>query len=198
MTFLGPILLLLIYLIGTIPVGVIVARTKGIDITAVGSGNVGATNVARSIGKTAGIITLVGDAFKGILGALLGTLFFSSEWGSAVGAFFVVAGLCFSLPPALKGGKGVATALGSISYLFPFGALVGVLSFLCAFAASKIVSLASIIAAVAIPVSALVTGANDPTVTSLMLISLLVIYRHHANIDRLIKGTEPQFTSKKN
>jgi glycerol-3-phosphate acyltransferase PlsY len=189
--------LLFIYLIGTIPVGVLVAKARGIDITSVGSGNVGATNVARSVGKKAGIVTLIGDALKGAIGTVLGELLFPTEWGGAVAAFFVVAGHCFSLPPVLKGGKGVATALGAIVYLFPFGALIGVVAFALVFATSKIVSLSSIVAAVAIPVSALVSGAKDSTVSALIAVSLLVIYRHHANIDRLMKGTEPTFSTKK-
>ena len=104
MIILGPIILLIIYLVGTIPVGMLVARARGVDITAVGSGSVGATNVTRSVGKGAGIITLVGDVLKGILGVSLGTLFLDSSSGPPIAGFFVVAGHCFSLPPVLKGG----------------------------------------------------------------------------------------------
>jgi glycerol-3-phosphate acyltransferase PlsY len=197
MAALGPLLLLVIYLIGTIPVGMVVARARGVDITAVGSKSVGATNVARSVGKGAGIITLIGDVLKGYLGVLLGTVFFDSSSGPSIAGFFVVAGHCFSLPPVLKGGKGVATALGAILILYPMAALFGLFTFIISFLLSKIVSLSSLIAAITTPLVALATGGEDAVCNALIAIAALVTYRHHQNIDRLMKGTEPTFSSKK-
>jgi acyl phosphate:glycerol-3-phosphate acyltransferase len=196
MALFGPLLLLIIYLIGSVPIGLLVARSKGVDITAVGSGNVGATNVARSVGKAAGVITLVGDVLKGVIGVLLGDLLFDTPWGGPIAACFVVAGHCFSVPPVLKGGKGVATALGSVLCLLPMAALICVVIFSAVFAATRIVSLASLFAVVAAPLTALVTGADDELSLCLMVVSAIIVYRHHANIDRLIKGNEPKFASR--
>ena len=197
MAVLGPLLLLIIYLVGTIPVGMLVARARGVDITAVGSKSVGATNVARSVGKAAGIITLIGDVLKGVLGVLLGTFFFESSSGPSIAGFFVVAGHCFSLPPVLKGGKGVATALGAILMLYPLAAIFGVISFVITFSLSKIVSLSSLIAAITTPLVVLATGGDDAVCSAFIAIAALVTYRHHQNIDRLMKGTEPTFSAKK-
>lgn len=197
MVVFGPVLLLIIYLVGTIPVGMVVARARGVDITSVGSKSVGATNVARSVGKVAGIITLIGDVLKGVAGVLLGALFFESSSGPSIAGFFVVAGHCFSLPPVLKGGKGVATALGAILVLYPLAALFGVVTFIISFILSKIVSLSSLIAAITTPLVVLATGGDDSVCSALIAIAALVTYRHHQNIDRLMKGTEPTFSPKK-
>jgi glycerol-3-phosphate acyltransferase PlsY len=197
MVVLGPLLLLLIYLVGTVPVGLVVARAQGVDITAVGSKSVGATNVARSVGKVAGIITLIGDVLKGVVGVSLGSVFFDSSSGPAIAGFFVVAGHCFSLPPVLKGGKGVATALGAILMLYPLAALFGIVTFSISFLLSKIVSLSSLIAAITTPLVVLATGGDDAICNALIAIAALVTYRHHQNIDRLMKGTEPTFSTKK-
>jgi glycerol-3-phosphate acyltransferase PlsY len=108
-----------------------------------------------------------------------------------------VAGHCFSLPPVLKGGKGVATALGAILILYPMAALFGLFTFIISFLLSKIVSLSSLIAAITTPLVALATGGEDAVCNALIAIAALVTYRHHQNIDRLMKGTEPTFSSKK-
>jgi glycerol-3-phosphate acyltransferase PlsY len=183
-----------VYLIGVIPTGTLVARARGVEIEKVGSGNVGATNVARTLGKGAGIITLLGDVTKGVLGVLVGSLWLSKPWGNAVAAVLVVAGHCFSIPGVFKGGKGVATSLGAIVGLSPLAALFAVVAFAVVFFFSRIVSLSSISAAFAVPLVALATGKEDELCIGLVVLCLLVFWRHRENIDRIVQGTEKRFS----
>lgn len=185
--------LLPFYLVGAFPTGRLVARAYGIDITTQGSGNVGATNVARVVGKKAGIVTLLGDVMKGAFGAAFAYYVFGPGWITAGAGIALVAGHCFSLPPWLKGGKGVATALGVLLGLHPMSAVVAIIVFGAVFAVSKIVSLASIIAALVVPVVSMIVNAPDYTSIAQAIIAALVVYRHRQNITRLIEGREPRF-----
>jgi glycerol-3-phosphate acyltransferase PlsY len=108
----------------------------------------------------------------------------------------VVCGHCFSVPPYLKGGKGVATALGAIIVLFPLSALVALATFGGVFAFSKIVSLASISAALVAPIFSLITNQPDMTSAALACMAGIIVYRHRENIQRLIEGREPRFSTK--
>ena len=185
------------YLLGAFPTGLLIAKLKGIDITAQGSGNVGATNVARVIGRRAGIFTLLGDALKGALGVCLAGLVVGDPWFSGGAAVAVALGHCFSVPPYLKGGKGVATALGIITVLYPSSSIVALATFGAFFGIWKIVSLASIAATLIVPMWALVTNAPDAVSVSLIAIAALIVMRHEQNIRRLIEGREPTFAAKK-
>jgi glycerol-3-phosphate acyltransferase PlsY len=182
--------LIIAYLIGSIPVGLIVARFNQVDITAVGSGNVGATNVARTLGKKAGICVLVLDCSKGILPMCLVYILglTNSNWIP----FAVVSGHCFSLP-GLKGGKGVATALGTLIAYTPVTAIVSLLFFAITFYKTRIVSLSSIVATWAAPIFILISDFNSAWIHSFVLTALLITYRHKDNIDRITKGTESKF-----
>ena len=185
------------YLLGAFPTGLLIAKVYRIDITSKGSGNVGATNVARVVGKRAGILTLLGDALKGALGVLIAGLFVGDAWFPGAAAFAVVLGHCFSVPPYLKGGKGVATALGVITILYPSSSIVALATFGACFGIWKIVSLASIAATLVVPMWALVTNASDSVSASLIVIAALIVMRHEQNIRRLIEGREPRFESRK-
>jgi len=185
------------YFLGAFPTGLLIAKLNGIDITAQGSGNVGATNVARVIGKRAGIYTLLGDALKGALGVWVAGLIVGDPWFSGAGAVAVALGHCFSVPPYLKGGKGVATALGIITVLYPSSSIVALVTFGVFFGIWKIVSLASIAATLVVPMWALVTNAPDAVSVSLIAIAALIVMRHEQNIKRLIEGREPKFTARK-
>lgn len=187
--------LLPFYLMGAFPTGVIVAKAHGIDITRRGSGNVGATNVARVVGKRAGVITLLVDVAKGAVGTLVATLLFGGSWLTAGAGVALVCGHCFSIPPWLRGGKGVATALGVLIALAPIGALVGVVMFAAVFWISRIVSLASIISSIAVPAYLLITNAPSDVSAAEGIIALLLVYRHKENITRLIEGREPRFSA---
>ena len=142
------------YLLGCFPTGMILARFAGIDITKQGSGNVGATNVARVLGAKAGVITLVLDLLKGLLAVLLAQLLFSESQLVPHAGLAAVLGHCISLPPRLKGGKGVATSLGVLLALSPKLAAWPLALFLITFSLSKIVSLSSLVALIATPLIA--------------------------------------------
>jgi glycerol-3-phosphate acyltransferase PlsY len=185
------------YLLGAFPTGQLIAKVYGVDITSRGSGNVGATNVARVVGKRAGIFTLLGDALKGALGVVLAGLCVGEAWFPGTAALAVVLGHCFSVPPYLKGGKGVATALGVITVLYPSSSLVALATFGMFFWLWRIVSLASIGATLVVPMWALVTNAPDVVSVSLMLIAVVIVMRHEENIKRLIEGREPRFQGRK-
>jgi glycerol-3-phosphate acyltransferase PlsY len=194
LTFLG---LLPFYLIGSFPTGTIIAKSYGVDITAQGSGNVGATNVARVIGKRAGILTLLGDVLKGVIGIVVASAMVEATWFPSVAGIALVLGHCFSVPPFLKGGKGVATALGVVLALHPLSAAVAVVSFGVVFAVWKTVSLASISAALVVPVGAFLFNLGEATTVAFATIALVVVARHEENIRRLIEGREPTFSSKR-
>ena len=185
------------YLLGAFPTGSLVAKIYGIDITSKGSGNVGATNVARVVGKRAGILTLLGDALKGALGVLIAGLVVGDAWFPGAAAVSVVLGHCFSVPPYLRGGKGVATALGVITVLYPSSSIVALVTFGAFFGIWKIVSLASIAATLVVPIWALVTNAPDAVSASLIAIAALIVMRHEQNIKRLIEGREPKFSARR-
>lgn len=180
---------ILAYLIGTFPSGLIVAKIFNVDLKSSGSGNPGATNVARIIGKKAGIITLVFDVLKGLLACTLpGNIF-------ALG-FLAVCGHCFSIPKLLKGGKGVATSLGVLLAVDYRLALISVAIFGLSFYFSRIVSLSSIVSAISIiPLSIFFFGL---TTNSLFLAgtAIIIVARHYQNISRLLQGTEAKFVAK--
>jgi glycerol-3-phosphate acyltransferase PlsY len=194
--------LVIIYSIGAFPTGYLISRLNGVDITAQGSGNVGATNVSRVLGKRAGLLTLVCDVCKGTLAVVLASLISDTIWFVALAAFVAVAGHCFSIPKplqgsmVLKGGKGVATALGVVVVLYPLGAAAALTAFIIVFFLSRIVSLSSIAAALIVPVMAFATNQDSHSCWALAAIGFLVIARHHQNIVRLIEGREPRYQAK--
>lgn len=185
------------YLIGAFPSGVIIAKLKKVDISTQGSGNIGATNVARILGSKAGLVTLLMDLLKGFLAIWLANLLSGSNNFAVMAGTCAVFGHCFSLPPLLKGGKGVATSLGVFLYLSPITAIMAIIIFAITFASTKIVSLSSIIAAIAVPIVVMLTESAELVQLSAGIISLLVIYRHKNNIRRLADGTEKKFTNGK-
>jgi glycerol-3-phosphate acyltransferase PlsY len=182
------------YLLGAFPTGYLVARLHGVDITAVGSGNVGATNISRTLGKKAGIITLIVDVCKGALAVWIAYLLSDIGWFQSACGVAAVCGHCFSVPRYLKGGKGVATALGVLLAFTPSSAVVAIVVFAALFATRKIVSLASVGAALAVPAASLIVNAPDYVVIGQVCMASVLIYRHKENIQRLIEGREPRFT----
>lgn len=218
------------YLLGSIPTGYLVARAKGVDIRAVGSGNIGATNVFRILGKTAGILVLTVDMLKGFLACWLvpilamkvfgleaglaakgdaETLKFSLqfttagqardtlEWLRIVTGIAAILGHNYTCWLKFKGGKGVATTAGVLLALFPKAFLVGLAVWLAVVFISRYVSLASILAAVSLPVSAWVFQSSTRMIVVAALLGTLAIYKHKANIQRLLNGTENRFGKKK-
>ncbi len=197
--------LVVAYLLGSIPFGYLLVRfVRKEDIRSVGSGNIGATNVARSGAKGLGVLTLLLDLGKGLLAVLIarrlmpGVPGFPSDLAVAA-AVAAVMGHIFPVWLGFKGGKGVATALGVFIALAPGVALAAVGVFVLVVAITRIVSLASIAAAAVIPVFAmlLLPDRSPVYLGGVIFIALLVIVKHQANIQRLIAGTESRFGAKK-
>jgi len=200
-------LVVLAYLIGSVPFAVVVSRFMGLkDPRTYGSGNPGATNVLRTGNKTAAALTLIGDAAKGgfavwlAQSSALGHVM--DERGIALAALAAFLGHLYPVFLRFKGGKGVATALGVLLALQPWLALASVLTWLAIAVFLRYSSLAAIVAALFAPVY-YVFGANiawrvsPPIGVAIGVISLLLIYRHRANLARLIAGTESRIGQKK-
>lgn len=182
------------YLLGAFPTGLLIAKFHGIDISKHGSGNVGATNIARTLGKKAGFLTLLIDCSKGALAVIIADVLFHDSNLSAITGMLAVMGHCISIPGKLRGGKGVATSLGVITALSPAlgGAVLCI--FLGVFAAFRMVSVASIVAALSAPALALVFYPDVLWHSWIAFIAFLVIYKHKDNLERVIEGREPRFT----
>lgn len=187
---------LLAYLCGSIPTGVLLARLAGVDVRSQGSGNIGATNVARTAGRTLGVLTLLGDALKGLVPVVAVRALGFDATAVALVAFAALAGHVFSIFLRFRGGKGVATGLGVLFALAPGAALMPLVVFVALFAATRIVSLASILATAAAPLAMLVLGYPTPFVAAACAMAGLIVARHHENIARLFAGTEPRFQSR--
>ena len=205
----GFILVVLVgYLVGSIPTGFLVAKARGIDIRTVGSGNIGATNVFRYLGQAAGAFVLLMDALKGYVAVVLaGSLLYgcldpaagalTREWARIVGGLCAVLGHNYTCWLRFKGGKGIATSAGALAALVPAALLILLAVFILVFAASRYVSLASISAAFALPFATWLTGKSLNMIAITAAMALLAIYKHKANIQRLLKGTENRIGAKK-
>lgn len=190
------ILCLIAYLLGSIPFGVIFARLNKVDLRQHGSGNIGATNVARTLGKKLGVLTLVGDALKGVAAVALADSLLSNPAHIAFAGLFAFLGHLFPVFLKFRGGKGVATGLGIFLYLMPLPTLASMAVFGISLWLWNFVSLSSIVAAASIPLLALFFSADQAYIALASVVAVLVIIRHHANISRLMKGTENRFPSK--
>jgi len=192
------------YFLGSIPFGLVLAKLFGSsDVRKAGSGNIGATNVARVVGPLAGILTLIFDTAKGAAAVwLAGRVTNESATWMTIAAFVVLLGHCFPVWLRFKGGKGVATALGVFLALCPLAAVSALLLFLLCVACWRYVSLGSVAAAAAMPLLIYFLWAPHhapPIIINVgtLAIAALVIYKHDGNLQRLVEGTEPRFSSGK-
>ena len=191
------------FLLGSIPTGYLVARAKGVDIRQHGSGNIGATNVFRTLGKPLGVFVFMVDALKGFAVVwLAGRVGGASDWAGIIAAVAVIAGHNYTPWLGFKGGKGIATSAGVLLALMPWAVLCIAIVWFVVFKVSRYVSLASISAATALPVAVAALwsagcGGNGPLLGFSVLISALAIWRHRTNIQRLRAGTESRFEGKK-
>ncbi len=192
------------YLLGSIPFGVILAKLfGGRDVRKTGSGNIGATNVARAAGPLAGILTLILDAAKGAVAVHLAARLSSdsARW-MMIAALAALVGHCFPIWLKFKGGKGVATAAGVFLVLCPRAFLGSIILFILVVTFWRYVSLASISAAAAMPLLIYFFWAPHhapPLVITFgaLAAALLIVYKHDANIQRLVEGAEPKFSFSK-
>lgn len=181
------------YLIGSVPTGLLLGKAYGIDVRTAGSGNIGATNLYRTVGRKVGIITLICDCLKGLLPVVL--VSFSSlptEFAAWVG-LAAFCGHVFSVFLKFRGGKGVATALGVFLALAPLAVAIAIALFAGMMFLWRYVSLGSICAAAAMPLAVYVLGGSRSVTIVTSVIAVIVIIRHLENIKRLISGTENRF-----
>jgi glycerol-3-phosphate acyltransferase PlsY len=194
------------FLLGSFPTGYLVARSRGVDIRRHGSGNIGATNVFRTIGKPLGVFVFAIDAIKGFA-----AVWFSMQcappageavtWAGIMSAVMVIVGHNYTPWLGFRGGKGIATSAGVLLALMPWAIFCITVVWFVVFWLCRYVSVASISASAALPVSvaglwlAGVSG-NAPLLGFALLISALAIWRHRSNIERLRQGVEPRFARK--
>jgi glycerol-3-phosphate acyltransferase PlsY len=210
------------YLLGSIPTGYLVAKAKGIDIRSVGSGNIGATNAMRALGKPAGIFVMVVDALKGWIACNLGTFisfyFFPPPFGlrnsnadfaveylqwtalmarfAIIAGIFVVLGHNYTCWLKFKGGKGIATTAGVYLALAPVALLIALGVFIMSVLITRYVSVGSILAAAVLPVAVWFDRGNLFLESVTIALCALAIYKHKSNIKRLMAGTESRFGKK--
>jgi glycerol-3-phosphate acyltransferase PlsY len=181
------------YLLGSIPTGLLLGKAYGIDVRKEGSGNIGATNLYRTVGRKVGVMTLAGDCLKGLLPVLAVTY---SSLPSEYAAWVGLAAFCghvFSVFLMFKGGKGVATALGVFLALSPLAVAFALGVFIVLMLIWRYVSLGSITAAAVMPLAVWLLGGGRVLILVTMLIAAVVIIRHIENIKRLVAGTENRF-----
>jgi glycerol-3-phosphate acyltransferase PlsY len=181
------------YLLGSIPTGLIVARARGVDLRSVGSGNIGATNVARAMGRGFAIAVLVGDALKGFLPVFIGRRCLTelSPAAVALAGLAAIVGHMFTIFLRGRGGKGVATSLGVALAISPPAALCGFGLYILAYLTTRISSIGSMLGIWSFPVFATLLGGVPRAYLALSVgTAILVTIRHRANLKRLWRGEE--------
>lgn len=199
----------LAYLLGSIPAGYIAGRIAGLDVRKVGSGNIGATNVTRVLGKRFGYPVFIVDFAKGLAAVAVGMMIAKAAQSTpqfvdlcgAIAAIFSVIGHSYPIWLGFKGGKGVATSLGSLFGLNWVAAAVACVVWISMFQLTRYVSLSSIAAALALPVTIATMLFLKQLQTPILLyfalcLAAIIVLRHRSNLSRLLKGTEPRFARK--
>ncbi|MCL2760169.1 MAG: glycerol-3-phosphate 1-O-acyltransferase PlsY [Desulfuromonadales bacterium] len=187
------ILFIIAYLIGSIPTGLLLGKYAGVDIRKSGSGNIGATNAYRTLGRKIGVITLICDCLKGLIPVLIARFIgFNDTWMALIGLAALI-GHIFSIFLAFKGGKGVATALGAFLGISPLAVLCALAIFAIVVWKWRYISLGSIIAAIAMPLLVAFIDKSSETTCITLLMAALVVWRHKDNITRLRRGSETKF-----
>ena len=189
------------YLVGAVPFGLLLSRSSGIDIRTQGSCNIGATNVARLLGKKMGILTLLFDVAKGFFPMFVTALIIGDGPGRnliiALSGAATVLGHMYPVYLGFKGGKGVATGLGVFLYLAPLSVLFSLLLFIAAVALSGFVSLGSLLASAAIPLWLFLLGEATWKILLSAFIGCMIWFKHVPNIQRLLTGTEKSWKKRK-
>ncbi|RYX80974.1 glycerol-3-phosphate 1-O-acyltransferase [bacterium] len=194
--------LLLSFVIGSIPFGVLLGKMRGVDVRSVGSGNIGATNVWRALGPTFGVLAFACDVLKGVAGPVIGRLLIpDSDWGVAFCGIAAVAGHIFSPFLGFKGGKGISTSLGALFGLIPVVGIAAFALWAVVLAGTRMISAASIAACIALPFLAYFMRWPSPTPWPFFIVALLMgifaFIKHIPNIKRIAAKTEPKIGAKK-
>ena len=187
------LLIVAAYLVGSIPTGVIVGRIRGFDPRAVGSGNIGASNVVRAGGMSSAVMTLVGDALKGAIPVVVARAAgFPAATIAWVGLAAFAGAIC-SVFLGFRGGKGIACGLGIWLAISPMVIVFALAAFAVVLAISRIMSLASMAAAIVLPPAVAILGLPHHYLLLAILMTALALFRHRENIQRLSRGEEPRF-----
>jgi glycerol-3-phosphate acyltransferase PlsY len=184
------------YLLGCISFGLLFARKSNIDIRDHGSGNIGATNVGRVLGKKAGLLTLAGDVSKGLAAVAIASRFLEQPYEIAVAGLMAFLGHVYSVFLKFKGGKGVATGLGIFLFLMPFATLASMAVFGVTLWISSYVSISSVLAALSIPLFGIYFRSLPEYIAVSTIVALIVVHKHVGNLERVLNGSESRFLKK--
>jgi len=181
------------YLLGSIPSGYVLGKLSGVDVRQAGSGNVGATNVARAVGKRQGVLTLLADVLKGMAPVAIGLWMQLQPETIAMVASAAFLGHLYPIFLKFRGGKGVATGLGALLIIAPLATMLLVGVFVAVAFPTRLVSLSSIIAAALAPLVLWMFFQPPAIVWMGAFLAAMIVWRHRGNIQRLLAGTEPRF-----
>lgn len=185
------------YLLGSIPFSYLVARRRGVDVRTVGSGNVGATNVMRNVGRGAGLLAFALDFLKGAAASLMGRLVEPDSPLPALCATMAVLGHMYPVWLRFRGGKGVATGAGAFLPLAPAATVAALATFGVVLAASRYVSIASIAGTLVLAFAAFLLGAPTSVVRAAAGMAVLIVWKHRANLQRIAHGTESRMGARR-
>lgn len=186
------LLVIFAYLLGSVPTGYILGSLAGVDVRKAGSGNVGATNVARVVGKRHGIFTLVADIAKGSVPVVIALNLGLTSTATALVGVAAFLGHLYPIFLRFQGGKGVATALGVFLGLAPWATLILMVIFVLVILATRVVSLSSMVAAASAPIVFWLLSSSPILTGTSVFIAVMIVLRHRGNIQRLLSGTEPR------
>ena len=181
------------YLLGSVPFGLVIARARGVDIRQRGSGNIGATNVARNLGKKLGVLVLLLDALKGALPVIGATLLGLEPLVICAVGWAAIVGHCFPVWLGFRGGKGVATSLGVLIVIDPAVTALSAVAFAMVVGATRMVSLGSLVAMSSFPIAAWALGRPSALVLLGVATAAVVLIQHRDNLRRIVRGTEHRF-----
>ncbi|MEI7577048.1 MAG: glycerol-3-phosphate 1-O-acyltransferase PlsY [Armatimonadota bacterium] len=193
------------FFLGSIPFGMLLARANGVDIRAVGSGNIGATNVVRALGPKVGLAVFVLDVLKGVIPAVATKHLVHAPFGeiqiqtlSMIMGVIAILGHMFSPFIGFKGGKGVATGFGAALGAITGAALVAFAVIILTVVITRYVSLGSILSAISVPIASMLVFHDSPQLLPILVVMVVfIVWKHRSNIERLRNGTESKFSFKK-
>jgi glycerol-3-phosphate acyltransferase PlsY len=184
------------YLLGCIPFGILFARQSKVNLREHGSGNIGATNVSRVLGKKVGLLTLLGDLSKGVAAVVIASHVLEFHWQIAVSGLMVFIGHVYPVFLKFKGGKGVATGLGVFLFLMPLATISVMGVFAVTLWASGFVSLSSVLSSLFLPLFGIFYQYPPEYMALSVIVALIVLHRHHENLQRILDGSESRFLKK--